>query len=290
MNRKTTAAFTLIELLVVIAIIAILAAILFPVFAQAREKARASSCLSNYKQTSLAILQYSQDYDEKFPQASPFYSGRWTGSNGPVFITTPPDLRGSAPYAAVRYLTWTYATDPYRKNYQILACPSSQDWFISTSATNYPPPTIAQSMNGLLHCYSQAGLKAPASVILAWNGFEKSSPVGYTHANPLMNCADPNTECMYQPRNDSGCATGNGATSLPIVYSGQPSYSVWVHTNGDNRIYADGHAKYVPLNGGWQTDAFASTSSVDGSILQGGYYSYWYDGCHAWLFRPDYEP
>jgi prepilin-type N-terminal cleavage/methylation domain-containing protein len=67
--RKSTA-FTLIELLVVIAIIAILAAILFPVFAQARERARAASCLSNMKQYGLAILMYNQDYDERF--AGPF--------------------------------------------------------------------------------------------------------------------------------------------------------------------------------------------------------------------------
>src|SRR5215831_15668994 len=62
-------AFTLIELLVVIAIIAILAAILFPVFAQAREKARAISCLSNTKQLGLAVMMYVQDYDETYPWA-----------------------------------------------------------------------------------------------------------------------------------------------------------------------------------------------------------------------------
>ena len=66
-SRRGNAAFTLIELLVVIAIIAILAAILFPVFAKAREKARAASCMSNMKQINLALLQYVQDYDEKFP-------------------------------------------------------------------------------------------------------------------------------------------------------------------------------------------------------------------------------
>ena len=64
---KYSAAFTLIELLVVIAIIAILAAILFPVFTQAREKARSATCLSNLNQMGLAVMQYTQDYDETYP-------------------------------------------------------------------------------------------------------------------------------------------------------------------------------------------------------------------------------
>lgn len=96
-----TRGFTLIELLVVIAIIAILAAILFPVFAKAREKARQSSCLSNIKQVGLAFMQYSQDYDERLPAG---YSGGvgW----------------------------WTSAITPYMKNTQILTCPSKK--------ANYP--------------------------------------------------------------------------------------------------------------------------------------------------------
>ena len=76
-KRRAASAFTLIELLVVIAIIAILAAILFPVFAQAREKARQTSCLSNTKQQALAIQMYTQDYDETLPAAA-YSTGRWS--------------------------------------------------------------------------------------------------------------------------------------------------------------------------------------------------------------------
>jgi prepilin-type N-terminal cleavage/methylation domain-containing protein/prepilin-type processing-associated H-X9-DG protein len=79
-DRKRTSAFTLIELLVVIAIITTLAAILFPVFAQAREKARQTACLSNEKQLGLAILQYAQDNDERFPDGiNPTGSWFWAG-------------------------------------------------------------------------------------------------------------------------------------------------------------------------------------------------------------------
>src|SRR5436190_9802381 len=72
MQRRCRAGFTLIELLVVIAIIAILAAILFPVFAQAREKARMTTCLSNERQIGTALMMYVQDYDESFPRVTLF--------------------------------------------------------------------------------------------------------------------------------------------------------------------------------------------------------------------------
>jgi len=97
--------FTLIELLVVIAIIAILAAILFPVFAKAREKARQSSCQSNLKQIGLAIQQYAQDYDEKYPR----HGCSWTW--GYVAGAT------ESCYASEIY--------PYIKNSQIFTCPSA---------------------------------------------------------------------------------------------------------------------------------------------------------------------
>jgi prepilin-type N-terminal cleavage/methylation domain-containing protein/prepilin-type processing-associated H-X9-DG protein len=107
--------FTLIELLVVIAIIAILAAILFPVFAKAREKARQSSCLSNVKQMILGVMQYAQDYDEIFPLdgTHPLASGY------PV-----------APY-------WDIRLEPYIKNTQIFRCPSAAGAAAPTITRNY---------------------------------------------------------------------------------------------------------------------------------------------------------
>jgi prepilin-type N-terminal cleavage/methylation domain-containing protein/prepilin-type processing-associated H-X9-DG protein len=100
LKRLRAWGFTLIELLVVIAIIAILAAILFPVFAQAREAARKTACASNLRQLASATLMYVQDYDERFPRDS------W-GSN-------PTD-------------PWWYLIQPYAKNGQLLNCPSTQD-------------------------------------------------------------------------------------------------------------------------------------------------------------------
>src|ERR1051325_514545 len=104
--------FTLIELLVVIAIIAILAAILFPVFAQAREAARKTSCLSNTKQLGLGIMQYVQDYDETYPM------NEWNGST----IGDANNETGSANYFSL--VTWPWQVMPYIKNRQIFVCPS----------------------------------------------------------------------------------------------------------------------------------------------------------------------
>src|SRR5579864_1016576 len=102
----TRRGFTLIELLVVIAIIAILAAILFPVFAQAREKARQTSCLSNMKQIGLAAIMYVQDYDEEY---SPIRVADITGPNGE------PDA----------IITWRNVIQPYIKNLDVFSCPSN---------------------------------------------------------------------------------------------------------------------------------------------------------------------
>jgi len=114
--KQSKRAFTLIELLVVIAIIAILAAILFPVFARARESARRSSCLSNLKQISLGMMMYSQDYDERLPGRNTM-TGHGVGyscSSGSAGCVLLYDIINNRPYLL----------EPYVKNRQIFICPS----------------------------------------------------------------------------------------------------------------------------------------------------------------------
>src|SRR5689334_1306707 len=119
--------FTLIELLVVIAIIAILAAILFPVFAQAREKARQSACLSNMRQISSAMLMYAQDYDELFPPVI----ARPTRAEKNLYL-----------------ISWMHLLEPYTHNRGVFICPSSghtsQDYLSNDDLVrNYGyPPTL----------------------------------------------------------------------------------------------------------------------------------------------------
>ena len=114
--------FTLIELLVVIAIIAILAAILFPVFAKAREKARTASCSSNLKQLGLAMLQYAQDYDETF---CPLTGRNWLGGTNPTDALIPEDPNFNW-HSTLGYVDcWSNLIYPYIKNVQIYRCPST---------------------------------------------------------------------------------------------------------------------------------------------------------------------
>ncbi len=133
--------FTLIELLVVIAIIAILAAILFPVFAKAREKARQTSCASNLKELALAALMYAQDYDEMYPlNAVPI-----------------PGTTNQAYY-------WFDLMEPYIKNYQILVCPShSNIWIGGFGFTNTLQASYAWNC-GYLAGTSLAQVQRPAEV------------------------------------------------------------------------------------------------------------------------------
>ncbi len=126
--------FTLIELLVVIAIIAILAAILFPVFARAREKARQSNCNSNVKQQMTGLLMYCQDYDEKFPLTYIEPRGTWTTPDG---TDTTMDM------------PWMIVLDPYLKNTQIFNCPSVSTAWDGGVATNYVCYGYNENLSGI---------------------------------------------------------------------------------------------------------------------------------------------
>jgi prepilin-type N-terminal cleavage/methylation domain-containing protein/prepilin-type processing-associated H-X9-DG protein len=151
MSKKSKASgFTLIELLVVIAIIAILAAILFPVFAKAREKARQISCASNEKQLGLAIIQYSQDYDELI---MPRY-GAVSGPNGQAE-------------------NWHYLCQPYLKSTAVLKCPDNPNNQYNdvegTQFTSYSANTSIDSSAPFADTNrgttSLAALVAPASTV-----------------------------------------------------------------------------------------------------------------------------
>jgi prepilin-type N-terminal cleavage/methylation domain-containing protein/prepilin-type processing-associated H-X9-DG protein len=125
---KSSTGFTLIELLVVIAIIAILAAILFPVFAKAREKARSIACLSNCRQTGMALIQYTQDYDEMIPSVDK--GGHFVGLDGAT---------GKSIYPA-----WYTLLQPYVKSWNMFTCPDDTRTF----PTNITMATESNKANG----------------------------------------------------------------------------------------------------------------------------------------------
>jgi len=174
--------FTLIELLVVIAIIAILAAILFPVFAKAREKARQTSCLNNVKQINLGMLQYAQDYDEQLVLAAMY----WSSPN---------------------YWTWMYCIQPYVKNIQIFTCPSSK----ATGWDGTPNATQRQGY-GLYRALSGAALgniKSPAScILLGDSGRLNPYPTGNAYYLIDWNEYQGDNAVPPEPRHNEGANLG----------------------------------------------------------------------------------
>jgi prepilin-type N-terminal cleavage/methylation domain-containing protein/prepilin-type processing-associated H-X9-DG protein len=231
-SRRT--GFTLIELLVVIAIIAILAAILFPVFAQAREKARASTCLSNEKQVQLGILQYVQDYDDTFPLSNYSPDGvNWTSAS----VTTPSSYFG---HSNQRDTFWSNSTQPYMKNVQIYRCPSAarerSDVFgVSLSAAAGYGHSL--TYNGYLTRWPLAGAYAPASVIMISEGLGKAFMPRYANQFPLAISGSGVWQGQFTP-------TGAGCTTA-WVYGFNVDTTWWVHSEGSNYGYLDGHVKYV---------------------------------------------
>ena len=281
MNKRS--GFTLIELLVVIAIIAILAAILFPVFAQAREKARTISCLSNMRQLGTSVLMYSQDYDELYPLAFGYDTG--VGGWASTFRLPVPKAWGIPEDARARAAdgNWINSTQPYTKNFQIVTCPSGTN--IGFAGGNpYPSSTVARAKvsatyNGLLMAYSQAGVNTPASLPMITEGYGQGQIDGLSLAFPALQCpTSSDLSCVYKP-----CGgTGNGSTS---AWFGTFGAKAGVHNGGINVTLTDGHAKFRRVGGssygtGYQTDFWTNYANEVPS-------SAWWDGCHLWLFRPD---
>ena len=209
--------FTLIELLVVIAIIAILAAILFPVFARAREKARQSSCQSNLKQIGLACLAYAQDYDEKMVSS----------------------IRGMGGY----YYYWADLIQPYAHSYQFVVCPSG-----SWTVTAYRPPVIAPGSGTVTYPQLDCSYAMPEMRLDAYGN--KIDPVPDSSVGQIQ---DPSGTFMLVDSSSAVIYSGTTAvyptrynlTDLTDASTINMSRVSKRHNDGFCACYADGHVKFV---------------------------------------------
>jgi prepilin-type N-terminal cleavage/methylation domain-containing protein/prepilin-type processing-associated H-X9-DG protein len=269
MNQGRKHAFTLIELLVVIAIIAILAAILFPVFAQAREKARATSCLSNEKQIALGVLMYVQDYDEDYVAAEWEWGYTPAGAGGGT-------------------MTYAEQVQPYIKNWPILRCPDSEAdpfgvWNGSINGYKWwynwmRWPAYGLNWNYLdqsLQCsvwnpggnpVNDAAIGQPAqTVMITDTKYVGNSGGWYLSTEPDSPAAlSASDDCTW-----SNGGWGVGAYGDTINWAGMPTYTGMVdprHTGGANIAFCDGHAKWMTMGNlaagtNWRT-GLANTAIV----------------------------
>ena len=236
-HKKESKGFTLIELLVVIAIIAILAAILFPVFAQARESARQTSCLSNEKQITLGMLQYLQDYDETFPKY--YYD---TPENA-----TKVDPNGGGYLDA--HMGWDEACQPYIKNKQIMFCPSASspgnDYFGCAGATSKagcPSPNKSDSdWTGSLNYTTNCRLTGRT------NGqVQKLAALSYPSQTILLSeNGDQGSMSACRTEIDEWGWAGRQDQAMVQQATGQKPAPLARHKGGANYGYSDGHAKWI---------------------------------------------
>ncbi len=246
--------FTLIELLVVIAIIAILAAILFPVFQKVRENARRTSCTSNEKQLGLAFIQYSQDGDEKLP------NGVWYR-----FVDN-----GTPQYEGVGWASQLY---PYIKSTGVYVCPD--DSTSGTAANGNVPATypVSYSYNGLDICRTDgmnngstglgsalASFASPAKTVILF----ESSGVTAAITTPNSNCNLPCSGGGATAASGGGLPMMSGIGNGPEYYTaanvnlfryataytpvGYTPVPPGRHTDGTNYLMADGHVKWLRLS------------------------------------------
>lgn len=229
--------FTLIELLVVIAIIAILAAILFPVFARAREAARATSCKSNLKQIVMGALMYTQDYDEIIVTS-------WAGRRNNANVNQRYDVPGSGSNDTY----WMYLILPYTKNTGIYKCPS-HNLAIEPDRINPQRTSYGHQHNNLGWSLgaapSLADLKTPADTIYF-------SDVG-RHANWAAFLANPDNEAFTTStggftytRNYTQCM---GCPGISPTCCADATTVVAKHSGMVNIAFVDGHVKAMKPSG-----------------------------------------
>jgi prepilin-type N-terminal cleavage/methylation domain-containing protein/prepilin-type processing-associated H-X9-DG protein len=210
--------FTLIELLVVIAIIAILAAILFPVFAQARDKARSASCLSNIRQMGNALQMYLQDYDEIFHKGA--------GMNSPATNGFGPDTSIDG------WTNWPWFYGPYAKNVGIFDCPTSPDGTEQLTATNWGNDgNYGYNYSGLTRDQGTpprmlAEIQEPASTFVFFDAGDCQVRAGDNNWIGLLEELDMNLNCAEN--------------QIGTRYSKEGAFR---HSGRVNVAFVDGHAK-----------------------------------------------
>ena len=236
--KKQANGFTLIELLVVIAIIAILAAILFPVFAQAREKARQTACLSNVKQIGNAFAMYLQDYDEHFMATA-------TERHAPA----PP--AGVTSYAAF-YAQYSYRMilDPYIKSQQIFRDPSSKVQWPAQPTTNVLASTGVYYPSDYGIHINESNIIAPTFTTATHQADYAAggalSDFGFNETTPLASIAYPAQFLVVADayRSD-GTVSRGGIYPQPWEFdvTSQSRFEAR-HSQGGNVAFSDGHAKW----------------------------------------------
>ena len=235
--------FTLVELLVVVAIIGIIAAVIFPVFARARENARRSSCLSNMKQIGLAMMQYTQDYDERMPVQTYANTFNFLDSNAGSLSS------GPAAGATTNFLN---VLVPYTKNTRIFVCPSATPFSGDASNCNSvgncsaPTETSRTSYNGNAVVIANAYMGT-----LPMETFKPRSLASIPNPSEIITLRERNVilgGLSLYPRREE---TGSGASATAFFtffhhYTGTPATEAFdnMHFEGGTFLFCDGHAKW----------------------------------------------